>query len=79
MDHLLPDTDAGRGAAQGVRDGSRAALSVEFHALADATVQGVREVRESLIEAAALVPAGSYDQARAEVRERGGRYRRRWL
>ena len=79
VDHLLPDTPEGRGAAQGVWDGSRAALSVEFHALADATVQGVREVRESLIEAAALVPAGSYDQARAEVRERGGRYRRRWL
>ena len=79
VDHLLPDTDAGRAAAQGVRDGTRAALSVEFHALEDARVQGVREVRESLIEAAALVPSGAYDQARAEVRSRGGRYRRRWL
>ena len=79
VDHLLPDTDAGRAAAQGVRDGSRAAMSVEFHALDAGVVQGVREVRESLIEAAALVPAGSYDQARAEVRSRSGRYRRRWL
>ena len=34
-------------------------------------VQGVREVRESLIEGVALVPAGSYDQARAEVRDHG--------
>ena len=79
VDHALPNTDAGRAAAQGVRSGTRASLSVEFHPLDEGHVQGVREVRESLVDAAALVPAGAYSQARAEVRERVGRHRRRWL
>ena len=79
VDHALPNTDAGRAAAQGVRDGTRAELSVEFHALDAGMTQGVREVRQSLIEGVALVPSASYDQARAELRSRSGRYRRRWL
>ena len=79
VDHQLPNTDLGRSAAQSVRDGTRARLSVEFHSLDEGRVQGVRELRESLVNAAALVGAGSYDQARAEIRSRVGRHRRRWL
>ena len=75
IDHRLPNSPEGRALAASVRDGSRAALSVEFHALDDATVQGVREVRQSLVTAVAAVPAGAYAQATAEVRAKGNHRR----
>ena len=79
IDARLPDTQLGRQVATEVRSGERSALSVEFVALDEARVQGVRELRQALIKGAALVPAGSYTQARAEVRHRAGRrYRRSW-
>ena len=71
VDHLLPNSPAGRDMAASVRDGKTPSLSVEFHALAEAMVSGVREVRESLITAVATVPAGAYAQATAEVRAKG--------
>ena len=74
IDHRLPDSPEGREAAQVIRNGSKARLSVEFHSLAEGTVQGVREVRQSLVEAVALVGEGSYSQARAELRNRQPRY-----
>lgn len=70
IDDRLPDTPEGREAARLIRSGERAALSVEFRALDTARVSGVREVRSALIDAAALVRDGAYDQARAEVRAR---------
>ena len=70
VDHLLPDSPAGRALAASVRSGKTPGLSVEFHALDEAQVQGVREVRQSLVTAVATVPRQSYHQARAEVRER---------
>ena len=79
VDAQLPDTQLGRQVATEVRSGARSALSVEFVSLDEARVQGVRELRSALIQAAALVPLGSYDQARAEVRHRAGRrFRRSW-
>ena len=79
IDHRLPDTPEGRAAAQGVRDGTRSALSAEFHALAEGVVAGVREVRESLVLAAALVKSGAYNQSRAEIRSRAPQVWRPWL
>ena len=76
VDHLLPDSPEGNALAASVRSGATSALSIEFHSLAEARVSGVREVRESLITAVAVVPSGSYDQARAEVRSKR---RRVWL
>ena len=76
VDHLLPSTPEGVALAESVRSGATSALSIEFHALDEARVSGVREVRESLITAVAVVPAGSYDQATAEVRSKR---RRVWL
>ena len=79
IDAPLPDTQLGRQVATEVRSGQRSALSVEFVSLDEARVQGVRELRSALIQGAALVPLGSYNQARAEVRERAGRrFRRSW-
>ena len=70
IDERLPDTALGREVADDVRSGRRSGLSVEFHALADAMVQTVREIRSALVTGAAIVKAGAYAQARAEVRER---------
>ena len=70
IDHLLPDTESGRALAASVRSGKTPGLSIEFHALSEARVSGVREVRQSLITAVATVPSQSYDQSRAEVRSK---------
>ena len=78
IDAPLPDSELGRQVAREVRSGERASLSVEFIPLIEARVQGVRELRSALIQGAALVKLGSYNQARAEVRERVGRHRRSW-
>ena len=71
VDHLLPNTPAGVALAASVRDGRTPGLSVEFHSLDEARVSGVREIRQSLISAVAVVPAGAYNQATAEVRAKG--------
>ena len=76
VDHLLPDTPEGLALAVSVRSGAKPGLSIEFHALDEARVQGVREIREALVTAVATVPSQSYDQARAEVRSKR---RRVWL
>ena len=79
IDARLPDTQLGRQVATEVRSGERASLSVEFVPLDEARVMGVRELRSALINAAALVPLGSYNQARAEIRHRAARrFRRSW-
>lgn len=77
IDDTLPDTPEGREAARLIRTGERARLSIEFRSLDEARVSGVREVREAIVDAAALVAAGAYDQARAEVRSK--RLPRFWL
>ena len=78
IDAPLPDTAIGREAAAEIRSGRKADLSVEFHALQDARVSGVREIRAALVPSAALVASGAYDQAQVEVRKRA-RGRRLWL
>ena len=49
-------------------------MSIEFHSLSSKIVSGVREIRQSLVDAVALVGEGSYSQARAELRNRHPRY-----
>ena len=78
IDHRLPDSPEGRSAAQGIRNGTKARMSIEFHALSSTIVSGVREIRASLVDAVALVGEGAYDQARAEVRSKRKRSRS-WL
>ena len=70
IDARLPDTAIGREVAASVRSGEKRGLSIEFHAVSEAKVAGVREVRSALVDAAALVRSGSYSQATAEVREK---------
>ena len=77
VDHLLPDTPEGVALALSVRSGKTPGLSIEFHALDEALVSGVREVRQSLVTAVATVPSQAYSQSVAEVRDRARR--RIWL
>ena len=77
IDEVLPDSPLGRAVAEGIRTGERAGLSVEFHATEEAEVSGVREIRSAFVDAAAMVPAPAYSQARAELRRK--RRRRLWL
>ncbi len=83
IDYQLPDTELGREVAGEIRSGRKAGLSVEFFPTEESTVQGVREVRGALIDAAAVVADPAYKQARVEVRQDGDRDRLRrvveWL
>ena len=76
IDAQLPDTALGRKAAAEIRSGERADLSIEFHAMEEEQVSGVREVRSAIVDAVALAPTGSgvYEQARAEVRSKPRRH-----
>ena len=76
IEAVLPRSPEGIEASELVRTGTRSALSVEFRCLEAEIVSQVREVRSALVEAAALVPAGAYEQARAELR---GRELRWWF
>ena len=75
----LPDTQRGRDAATMIRAGTLRGLSIEFRALEEGKRDGVREVRQARLLAAALVDDASYKGA-LEVRQRDrGRRRRIWL
>lgn len=55
-------------------EGGRRHMSVEFHSLDEATTGGgIREIREALVPAVALVPDPEYTQTVAEIRAAGGR------
>ena len=76
IDEPLPDTQIGREVAGEIRSGRKGSLSIEFFSSDEARVHGVREIRSALVDAAAVVAAGAYDQARVEVRQRRARW---WL
>ena len=75
----LPDTAAGRDAAEEVRAGLLTGLSVSFQAKRQAFAGGVRRIQSAAMTAVSLVDSPSYD-APVEVRARrnGGRRRRAW-
>ena len=64
----LPDTLAGRDAAQEVRDGLFRGLSVEFNALRDSYRNGLRHVQKAVLRGAGLVTDPSYTGSLVSVR-----------
>ena len=70
IDAALPDDAIGRLVSKEIREGVRSSASIEFFSLEEKTTASVREVKSALIDSVALVPKGSYSQARVEVRER---------
>ena len=78
LDCEIPDTAAGRDLAHEVRSGLLPMASIEFQALADRMVGGVRRISDSIVSGrGACARWASYTSATAEVRRRRRR-RARW-
>ena len=69
IDVALPNTTAGRDAAENVRQGVFTGLSVEFRAEAEGRRGPLREIRRALLGAAGLVDSASYKGSAVEIRE----------
>ena len=80
LDVPLPDTQRGRDAATGIRNGTYGGLSVEFHSERESWApDGTRVISRAELRGAGLVDDPSYRGSRVEVRARGPRGRRLWL
>ena len=77
IDAALPDTSAGRDAAREIRGAPGSpplfrGLSVEFKAVRQSIVGGVRRITEAVLSGAAIVDSPSYADSAVEVRAKGG-------
>ena len=75
INESLPDTKAGRDAATEIRSGLMRGLSIEFKAIRERMVSGVRRISKALLTGAGLVDSPSYRTA-VELRSKR---RRVWL
>ena len=73
MDALIPSTAAGRDCESEVRSGLLTSLSVEFRAVRQSVVAGVRHLTEAVLTGAGLVDSGSYESATVEARAKAER------
>ena len=74
----LPDTQRSRDAATLVRNGTFRGISVEFRAVRETNVNGIREIAAAQLVGAALVDTPAYASSVPQVREEAG-LRRRWF
>ena len=72
IDAQLPDTSAGRDCAAEVRSKLMTGMSIEFRAVKQIIVGGVRRITEAVLSGAAIVDSPSYSAASVEVREEIG-------
>ena len=83
IDEEIPPTAAGLDALAEIKSGLFKGMSIEFRAVRQTIVSGVRKISEAILTAAALVDSGSYATATVEVRQRvvgrGSGRRRLWL
>ena len=68
----LPDTSAGRTLPLRFGAGLFRGLSVEFKAVRQTIVGGVRRIASAVLSAAAIVDSPSYSGSSVEVRSKGG-------
>ena len=73
----IPDTAAGRDCVREVRSGLLASLSVEFRAVKQTIVGGLRRISAAVLTGAAVCDAGAYEAATVEARAQ--RRRQIWL
>ena len=78
VDHPLPDTQRGRDAATGIRNGTFKGLSVEFVSRSERMVQDVREIRSAMLVRIGLVDTPEYPDSVVSVRSARGTRRRKW-
>ena len=69
IDAALPNTTAGRDAAENIRAGVYTGLSIEFRAELEKRQAGIRRRERAFVGGAALVDKPSYDDSLVEVRE----------
>ena len=77
VDTLIPPTVAGIDAAEEIRSGLLTGLSVEFRAIRQSVIAGVRRISEAVLTGAGLVDNSSYVTT-VEVEARAERARARW-
>ena len=75
IDAEIPSTVAGADALAEVKSGLFRGLSIEFRAVKQTFVLGVRRISEAVLSGAALVDAGSYQEAKVEARAKAARDR----
>ena len=68
IDAEIPDTSAGRDALAEIKGGLFRGLSIEFRAVRQTIVGGVRKISEAVLTGAGLVDSGSYSGATVEAR-----------
>ena len=68
LDVELPATTAGREARAEVKSGLLTGMSIEFTALRESVVDGIRRIASAVLSGAALVDAASYQGAVVEAR-----------
>ena len=78
IDAPLPDTTAGRDCAAEVRSKLMTGMSIEFRAVKQTIVGGVRRIASAVLSGAAIVDSPSYAAASVEVRAKQKR-RQVWL
>ena len=69
VDAEIPDTTAGRDALAEIRSGLFRGLSIEFRAVKQTIVAGVRRISEAVLTGAALCDSPAYESATVEARE----------
>ena len=79
IDHVLPDTAAGRDAAQEVRSGLLRGLSAEVRIGRDQHDAGRRLILEAELVAVGLVDQSAFTSTQVSVHERQRARRRIWL
>ena len=77
IDAPIPDTAAGRDCVSEVRSGLLASLSVEFRAVKQTIVGGLRRISAAVLTGAAVCDAGAYEAATVEARTQ--KRRQVWL
>ena len=79
IDSPLPDTQRGRDMAVMIRNKTLTGLSIEFRAITDRIVNGVRKISKAALLGAGLVDCPSYEAAKVAVRNKQIHRRRPWL
>ena len=79
LDIALPDTQRGRDASTLIKNGTFTGLSVEFRAIAEKMVAGIREITKARLFGAGLVDTPSYEAATVAVRHKQQHRTRLWL
>lgn len=78
IDATLPDTSAGRRLAERFRNGTYKGLSVEFRAVSERFLDGVRRIQKAFINGVAAVPNPAYETP-VEIRSKQKRSIHTWL